>query len=441
MVTAPASPGAAEILGRLETFGIRLGLATIRALLAAFGHPEERFASVLVAGTNGKGSVSALLASMAAAAGYRVGHYTSPHLEEVEERIRIGGRVIDPRRLAELLGRVVGAAERTCGHPPTYFEAVTAAAFLHFAAEEVELAVVEVGMGGRLDATNALEPVLSLISPVGMDHREHLGETVAAIAGEKAGILRAGRPAICWPGGEEAAAAIGAAARAVGAELVLAPRRVRLASRGEGLAGQRIRLTTPERSYRLWLPLLGAHQADNLALAVLAAEALARRGFPRLDAAAVTAGTAACRWPGRLEPVTLPGGRRLLLDAAHNPPGVAALAAFLAGLGEPWDLLFGTFADKEAAVMLPPLAGGAERVVLTRPPGLRGREPAELAALVPPGRAVVEPDPERALTAALAGTNLLLITGSVYLVGLLRQRLRERLGVPAPATDPLFGSR
>lgn len=451
-----APPAAAAILDRLETFGVRLGLATTRSLLAALGHPEARFPTVLVAGTNGKGSVSALLAAMAAAAGYRTGHYTSPHLEAVEERVRIDGRVIPQERLAARLAEVVATAERECGAPPTYFEAMTVAACLHFAAEAVDLAVVEVGMGGRLDATNALEPVLSLITPVGLDHREHLGPTVAAIAGEKAGILRPGRPALAWPGGDEAAGAIRAAAAALGAELELAPERVRLAVRACGLAGQQVSLETPVGAYRLELPLLGAHQAENLALAVRAAETLAARGFPRLDARAVAAGAAACRWPARLEPVGLPGGRQVLLDAAHNPPGAVRVAAFLAALGRPYDLLFGTFADKQAEAMLPPLAHPARRVVLTRPPGARGRDPAELAGLVPGRPVAVEPDPGRALDAALAGPAgraeegrgaagdegeaLLVATGSLYLVGDLRTRLRQRFGVPPPATDPLWRS-
>ena len=431
---------AAALLERLERFGVRLGLETTRGLLAALGNPERKFPAVLVAGTNGKGSTAALLASMAGAAGYRVGLYTSPHLEHVEERIRVDGRAIAGERLGELLERVVATSERELGSPPTYFEALTAVAFLHLAGEAVDLAVLEVGMGGRLDATNAAEPILSLITPIGLDHREHLGATVSEIAREKAGIVRPGRPALVWPGGAEAEAALVAAARAKGAELVLAQEDIEVeVAPAELSAPQRVSLATRRERYELQLGLPGAHQVNNLALAVLAAERLGGLGFARLGGRAIEAGAARCRWPGRLETVDLPANRRVLLDAAHNPGGVEALAAFLAGLGEPYDLLFGTFADKQAAAMLPPLARGARRVVLTAPPGSRGRPPAELERLLPPSLPrLVEPDPGRALERALAGPGLLIATGSLYLVGDLRRRLRQGYGIPPPAVDPLF---
>jgi len=437
----PAAPAVDPdaVLSRLEGLGIKLGLERARDLLVRLGEPQRRFPAVLVAGTNGKGSTSALLAAMARAAGYRTGLYTSPHLESVEERLRIDGQAIEPGRLGALLADLVGLAERETGSPPTYFEAVTLAAFRWFAEAQVDLAVVEVGLGGRLDATNLVDPVLSLITPIGFDHREFLGDTLAAIAREKAGILRPGRPALAWIEDAEPAESVQTVAGEVGADLRFASREVRIeAVEPRGWEGQRVRLATPAGKHGLEMALLGDHQAKNLGLAVRAAEALAAAGFGRLDAGAITAGAAACRWPGRLEPVEVPGGRRVLLDAAHNLDGAAVLARFLAHflahLERPVDLLFGVLADKDYREMLDLLAPRARNLVLTRPASPRAKDPAELLPLLA-GRdgVAVEPDPGRALDRALAlDGEVLVVCGSIFLVGEVRKGLRERFGVPAP---------
>jgi len=419
----PAAPDV--ILSRLEALGIKLGLERSRTLLAALGEPQLRFPSVLVAGTNGKGSTSALTAAMAAAAGYRTGLYTSPHLESVEERLRIGDETIAPGRFAGLLADLVALAERETGSPPTYFEAVTLAAFRWFAEERVDLAVVEVGLGGRLDATNLAEPILSLLTAIGFDHREYLGDTLAAIAREKAGILRAGKPALAWIDEPEAAASVRAAAAEIGADLHFASEEVRIEEiQPEDWTGQRVRLATPARRHDLRLALLGDHQAHNLGLAVRAAETLAELGFARIDPPAIAAGAAECRWPGRLEPLLLPDGRRVLLDAAHNAAGAAVLAAFLDRIG-PVDLLFGVLADKDYRDMLAVLSPRARHIVLTAPPNPRAKDPAELAPLLGDRwDVIVEPDPARALERALAlGGEILVVCGSIYLVGEIRGRL------------------
>lgn len=398
------------------------------------GEPQRRFPCVLVAGTNGKGSTSAFLAAMAQAAGYRTGLYTSPHLETVEERLQIDGRTIESDRFAALLEDLVNLAERETGSPPTYFEAVTLAAFQWFAESQVDLAVVEVGLGGRLDATNLADPILSLITPIGFDHREFLGDTLAAIAREKAGILRGGRPALVWIEDAEPAGSVQKVAVNLGTDLRFASDEVRIESvEPRGWQGQRVRLATPTRRYDLEIPLLGDHQAKNLGLAVRAAEALAGLGFERLDAAAIAAGAAACRWPGRLEPVELPDGRRVLLDAAHNADGAAVLARFLARLDQPADLLFGVLADKDYGEMLPLLAARAHRIVLTRPASPRAKDPAELLHLLAGREGVeIEPDLGRALDRALdLNGEVLVACGSIYLVGEVRKGLRERFGVPA----------
>jgi dihydrofolate synthase/folylpolyglutamate synthase len=436
----------------------------MRGLLAALASPQLRYPTVLVAGSNGKGSTSALLAAMAGAAGYRTGLYTSPHLETVEERLRIDGRAIAAERFAELLSEVVWCAERRVGHSPTYFEAVTAAAFLWFAAERVDLAVVEVGLGGRLDATNVCEPVLSLITSISLEHRELLGDTLAAIAREKAGILRRGRPALSWVEDPESAGALRAAAAAAGAELRAAQGEVTIAAiEPRGWNGQTVTLATPVARRELSARLLGRHQAQNLALATRAAELLAGAGFPALDDRALAAGAAACRWPGRAEVVALPGGRRVLLDAAHNAEGAAALGELLADARQragTLDLVFGVLGDKDAGEMLGHLAPAARNLVFTTPPTPRARAAADLPALVAGARRVPDEDggaagadgaaapdaaaggvlvaaePAAALARALElGAETVVVCGSIFLVGEVRRLLRERFGVPAPAAD------
>ncbi|HSL84066.1 MAG TPA: Mur ligase family protein, partial [Thermoanaerobaculia bacterium] len=405
-------------LERLARFGTRLGLERMRRLLAALGDPQDGLPAVLVAGTNGKGTVSALLASFGAAGRYKTGLYTSPHLETWEERLRIGGAAIEGEALGALLDRVLAAAGEAPGgpgEPPTLFEALTAAALLWFAEKGVELAVLEVGLGGRFDAPTAVEPRLAVVTSVGLDHREHLGETLAEVAREKAGILRAGVPAVTAAGPEEVEAVLAAEAERLGAPRVRVPERLAVE------AVQRFKAFSdpPELRQRVWLgpparvggeeagaegerhlevfelALAGRHQAQNLAVALVAAAELRAAGWERLTERALKAGAKACRWPGRLEEVALPPGPgssgagsgpggRVLLDVAHNPGGAAALAAALDDLGEPVDLLFGALEDKDAAAMLAELAPRASGITLTRPSGDRGREAATLRDLLPP---------------------------------------------------------
>jgi len=447
----PLPAGAARALDDLARFGVHLGLDHVRRLLAAVGDPQRGLPSVVVAGTNGKGSTAALLAAMARSAGYRSGLYTSPHLETVEERVQVDGAAVDGAELGAAVLEVLAAAETSRNAedgPPTYFEVLTAAALLVFRRAGVELAVLEVGLGGRLDAVNAVEPALCVITPVSLEHREVLGEDLTAIAGEKAGVLRGGRPAVAWGAEPEVRSALERRAGDLGAGLAFAD------DEAEVLAveplppapwnGQRVELATARRRYELTLPLAGRHQVVNLALAVRAAEELAALDWPRLDAAAITRGAAAVRWPGRLEVIALaagspPGPRveepstlaRVLLDAAHNPQGAAALAAFLDEARQldpapPPALLFGVLEDKDAAAMLPPLAARAGRLVLTRPPSPRARDPRDLVPLLD-RPTEVEPDPTAALNLLLSdpqGAHTLVVCGSIYLVGAARAQLR-----------------
>lgn len=436
-------PASNDILESLEQYGVRLGLETTYRLLAALEHPERQFPAVLIAGTNGKGSTAAFLASMSTTAGYRTGLYTSPHLEAVEERIRIDGRAISEEELSAELGRLVEVAEPALGHLPTYFEALTAVAFHHFAAQGVDLAILEVGMGGRLDATNATEPVLSLITEIGLEHRKYLGENLDTIAREKAGILRPGRPAVAWVERPEALRAIQQVAAAVEADLRLGPRMAGVEIVADlGWDGQQIELETARDRYRLSLRLGGRHQANNAALAVLGAEILAQSGWEGLNRDAIVAGAEESRWPGRLERVELPGGKSVLLDAAHNPDGAEALSRFLEERKIAYDLLFGVLADKDVGQILPALAGGARRVILTSPHSHRALAPEALERLVPRGRIAVVPAVEPALEEALgADDELLVVCGSIYLVGEVRGLLRERFGAPPPAVSALTRER
>ncbi|HMB52855.1 MAG TPA: folylpolyglutamate synthase/dihydrofolate synthase family protein [Thermoanaerobaculia bacterium] len=429
----PLPPEAARALEDLQRFGMHLGLGHVRRLLAELDDPHTAVPSVVVAGTNGKGSTSALLASIAEAAGYHAGLYTSPHLQQVEERVRVDGRDADGELLGEAILDVVAAAGRVLDDPPTYFEALTAAAFLVFRRAGVELAVLEVGLGGRLDAVNVAEPELSVITPVSLEHRGILGDTLLDIAREKAAVLRRGRPAVAWGEAPEVRQAL------LGAEVTFADDEVSADSVERlGWQGQRFHLTTPVRRYDLHLPLLGRHQRINLALAVRAAELLLDHGWRHFDAAAIRAGAAHVRWPGRLEVLEPPAGgeettvERVLLDAAHNPHGAEALAGFLAEVTEeegepPPALLFGVLDDKEAERMLPLLAERAGKVVLTRPPGDRGRDPEELVGLLPEGcEAEVVAGVEDALQRALATAGrakTLVVCGSIFLIGAVRGQL------------------
>jgi dihydrofolate synthase / folylpolyglutamate synthase len=432
------SAGADAILARLEPLGMRLTLEPFRRLLAKLGDPQRGLPAVLVAGTNGKGSTAALLAAIGCAAGYRTGLYTSPHLEEPRERIRVDAIALATLELDGLLEAVVDAAGDEL---PTPFEALTAAALLEFAEDGVELAVLEVGLGGRLDATNVVEPLLSVITPIAFDHQAELGATLAAIAAEKAGVLRAQRPAIAWGEEPESSAALRAAAEACGATLDFGVEEAEVvAARADGLAGQTVVLRTAGAQHRLRVALAGHHQLRNVALAVLAAERLAAGGFDGIDGDAIARGVGGCRWPGRLEAVALPDGPTVLLDGAHNPAGSVALAEHLVNLATPFDLVFGALADKDVASMAAALAPAARRVWLAPPDSPRALPLAALAALpalagATPASGVVEAF-ERALgAAAVDRAPLLVVTGSLYLVGEARRLLREHYGVPLAAAD------
>lgn len=441
-VTGQTRPSAKEILDRLEVWGQKLGLDAIRHLLGLLGAPQRRVPTILVAGTNGKGSTSAALASLLTAAGFRCGLYTSPHLEHVEERLRIDGEAITEAELGSHLRQVLDAAGSS---PPTYFESLTAAAWLHFAAHQVDAAVLEVGLGGRLDATNVSEPVLSAITQIARDHARQLGWTLTSIAGEKAGVMRPGRKCLTWPGRPEVERELNRCAAVGGAELVNANVGVDFQPREDR---RRLSLTTKEAHYRFLAPLAGGHQLANLALAVRAAEEFCSLSGRELNPEAARRGLESVRWPGRLEWVeieTANGRRRILFDAAHNPAGAAALRSYLDETGTDFDLLYGALDDKQPQECLPLLAERASRIVLTTPDHRRAATPQALLPVLPAGRALVHEDAASALEHCLAApsdpAHALVVTGSLYLVGEVRTALRARYGAPPAARDLVTGYR
>lgn len=413
--------GALEALYGLERRKNKLGLDGTRALLAALGNPERRFRAVHVAGTNGKGTVCALIERVLRAAGHRTGLFTSPHLVDFRERIRVGGIWADETRLFEMLRAIEvlpGASERT------FFEVVTALGFGYFAAEKVEWAVVEVGMGGRLDTTNVITPEVSVITSIGIDHAEILGNSAREIAFEKAGIVKAGVPVVS--GVEGASAAMVSAAEVIasvayerGAQLVTATQRIAVVPAGAG----RMRATTSAwGTLELDATRAGA-ASDNAATALATLDVLAARGVS-IPAAAVIEGFREARWPGRFE--RSPSQDRLVWDGAHNAPGAVRLAAMWrdAGLAAPQAIVFAVAHDKDVVAMLEPLRGlmPEPRLIATRTGSERALDPHEIAsaAAATGWSASVAVDVATACRGALTTTapdGLVLLTGSLFAVG------------------------
>lgn len=418
-----------------EVTTMKLGLESVTTLLDALGRPERTFPSLHVAGTNGKGSTCAFLASILQQAGLRVGLYTSPHLVSPVERIQINGENIAEDAFAAVVAQVRDAVETLLNAGrlaarPTFFEHLTAAAFTYFAAQKVDVVVAEVGLGGRLDATNVLVPAASVITNIGEDHREWLGPTLAHIAREKAGIMKPGVPVYIADTQPEAARWV---LSQVAMEKGLTPHWVApfpvVGCDATGLA--QIEL---EKGGRTCRPALrGAHQAQNAALAAAAAGDYLRT-LGRNAAAvgrAVAAGLERAVWPGRLQWVD--GSPPVLLDGAHNPQGAAALARFLGAdcPRRPVTAVFATMRDKPAAELLSPMAAVAERIILTevgRQPRTTPRADLEVMALgywLPSG-VMQAADAATALAQARALTpaeGLIVVFGSIYLIGEVLQSL------------------
>jgi dihydrofolate synthase/folylpolyglutamate synthase len=412
---------ALERLLRLQRFGVRPGLDGVKRALTVLGEPQRKLRVVHVAGTNGKGSTAAFLESLFRAAGLRTGLYTSPHLLRFTERIRIDGREIDEERIADFTERLLTSLPEV-----TFFEAATAMALAAFRQDGVDVAVLEAGLGGRLDATNVFaDPLATVVTGIALDHTDVLGPTLAKIAYEKAGIFKRGAPAVFACADPEARAVLQAEAGRAGAPAYMLGRDLHARARGESLI-----YDGPGGPVEAALGLDGEHQLGNAALA-LAAAALAcdRLGRP-LTARAK--GLREVKWPARLERVA----PDVLVDAAHNPDGARALAAALPSLsaGRPIALVFGAVADKDAREMLVILRRVVGRVVLTRPPSPRAIPPEELVGWAP--GAVVCDSPEAALAEARDGGALVVVAGSIFLAGEARRLITGEPVDPIRAQDP-----
>jgi len=426
--------GYAEALQALTErgrFGIRLGLGRTRALLRELGDPQLGIRGALVAGTNGKGSVLALAGAALRAAGIRAGETPKPHLVTYRERMQIGGRPIDPAAFGRLTSEALAAANRIPRRlgDPTEFELLTAMLFRWFADERIKIALVEVGLGGRLDATHAWDGGVAAITNVDLDHTDRLGTTVTAIAREKAAIIERGDVAVTGATGD----ALGVVRRR--ASRLDAPLTIVQPARLVGLGRDGIEVDLP-RLGATRVGLRGRHQAANVAVADAVLDALESAGIAAAPAAARREGYASVRWPGRLELLDVEG-RDVLLDGAHNPAGAATLAVALDDLrphldGGAMTLVTASMADKDVDGVIAALRSSAAlrdaRIVATGLDLPRGLPAADLADRWrlggSGGRVVAERDPMRALDLALAaGDGPIVVAGSLYLVGAVRARL------------------
>jgi dihydrofolate synthase/folylpolyglutamate synthase len=425
-----------------QTPAHKFDLDHMRVLLAALDRPERRFPSVLIAGTNGKGSTAATLASTLKASGLKTGLYTSPHLVRINERIRINGKEISDESFAELQGKIDRVAEMLVEKGelpwhPSFFEMMTAIAFEYFARERVDLAVLEVGMGGRLDATNVVEPRVSVITDISLDHQKFLGNTVGEIAREKVGIIRPGGAVVTLPQQPEANDVIGNTILELGARGLNAVSYVPPVSPGSAEylipgTGQ----DNPRDIYRYPLQvmgeeilvetgLVGRHQLRNVALAIAAAVELNSQGFSGITAKSIESGIRETRWPGRFQVIRArPGWPEMVIDVAHNPAGAWALRSSLSDRYEdrPLIFVFGAMRDKAISEMTEILFPLAERVIATRPENPRAASPEEIQqAAVRSGVEVEAVEDvavalERARELANSET-VVVIAGSIYLAG------------------------
>jgi dihydrofolate synthase/folylpolyglutamate synthase len=429
------APDYLATLERLQArgrFGMRLGLSRTRALLQALGDPHVSLRGALIGGTNGKGSTQALVASVLREGGLRVGQTPKPHLVSYRERIQISGEPISVADFCVLLDEVMAVDEKLTGlhGPSTEFEVLTSAAFLHFARVGVDVGVIEVGIGGRLDATNVWQGGISAITNVALDHMEILGETIEAIAAEKAQIIKPGDVTAVTGAVEPGLGVIRERARQVNVPLeVVEP----LVVDGMSRTGVRVRAPGGEP---LTIGLLGEHQAANAAVAWVALDGLAAAGIAATNPEQRSAGFANARWPGRLELISQSGRPAVLLDGAHNPHGVSALAAALRTLlpqlsgGAP-SVVMAIMANHWQAGMLDPLLSimpNAAVFATNVPESANSLPPSRLALEWGPGaRAVADPDSaiDAALANARATGGMLIVCGSLYLVGHVRAQLTD----------------
>ena len=407
----------------LGQFGIKFGLENMFAIVGRLGHPERTFRSIHIAGTNGKGSVTAMIDAGLRAAGHRSARYTSPHLVDLAERFVIDGRPVAADKMLAAVADVQSAIEELLAEGvlqahPTFFEVTTAVAFELFRRAGVDAAVLEVGLGGRLDATNVIKPVATAITSIAYDHQQYLGSTLAEIATEKAGIIKPRVPMVVGDLEPEAFTAVAGIARDRGAPLIRAAEGVTITRRGSNT----IALRTPARDYGdITMGLAGAHQIGNALVAVRILELMDAQGMA-VPPEAVASALARPSWPGRIDLRRIADGREILFDAAHNPAGAAALASYLRELQtDRLPLVFAGMHDKDLEGMLRALLPVVGPIVVTRASNRRSADPEQLRELAhriaPETSVTVAGSPAEALDIAWRTSTRIIVAGSIFLLG------------------------
>lgn len=425
----PAADSPLAYLASLDVRGIRLGLGPVKRLLARLGNPQNSYGTVLIGGTNGKGSIAAVTASILVKSGYRVGLYTSPHLVDFRERIRVNGRMIS----ADDVDSCIDAVRLKQAEDVTWFEFVTAMALLHFQTQDVQIGVLEVGMGGRLDATNVSRPMVSVISNISLEHRDYLGNRLEEIAREKAGIISKGTACITAARQESVRNLLADACRRNKARLYVLGKDFRVRKNRDGTFDY---CGLNDRFRGISCPLIGRHQLQNTATALAVIERLRAQGMS-ITPDDVLQGVSDTRWEGRLEVVGK--SPQILLDGAHNPAGIAALCR---ALREEFSyrkltVVFGVLSDKDAGGMLGPLCRIADRLILTKPDVSRASSTEAVFAAARAHHSVISifensgDAVSHALKTAAKG-DLICITGSLYLVG----EVKKTFPFPADYVKP-----
>ncbi|MEW6081452.1 MAG: folylpolyglutamate synthase/dihydrofolate synthase family protein [Bacillota bacterium] len=425
---------AREYLDALSKFGSILGLDRMTGLMERLGNPHHNLQFVHVAGTNGKGSVTAMTSSILQASGLKVGRYISPYLEDFTERIAVNSRNISEDRVAQILTRTEPEVEAMAraGQQPTEFEVITAMGFLYFLEERCDIVCLEVGLGGRFDATNVIrDPLVSAITEIGMDHMDRLGKTLGKIAREKAGIIKPGSPVVSAPQKPSALKVLEGTSRKTGSRLFLGGRDITWRERHSGIDGQTVDYAGLLGDYpEVRIPLLGRHQQENAAVALGSVECLLSRGY-EVSPKAIYEGFAKTSWPGRLE--VMARDPLVVIDGAHNLDGILRLAETVRTVlpHRRLVLVLGVLTDKDVEGMIKALVPVTSYAVTTRPASLRSMDPVTLAGML--GRQGLEAkaieDIPRALDCALdcAGPeDMVLVAGSIYLAGPARTYLRSK---------------
>jgi len=426
-----------ERQSRLRYNVTTFNLDRMLALLKLLGNPHKKLRTAHIAGTKGKGSTATMLARMLEANNYKTGLYTSPHVTTLHERIAVDGQMITERQMLRLINRMHGPVEKlaAAGDAPTFFEIMTAMAFLHFADQKVDFAVIETGLGGRLDSTNVIEPAVVGITSISIDHQNLLGNTIDCIAKEKAGVIKAGIPVVTVPQDPKAMRVLKREAAAMKAPLSVTGRDIDFSYRFESSRElgphTRICVTTPtSRFEHLRVPLPGEHQAINCGLALAMLDKLKGQGYAIDDAKAV-AGLSGVTMVGRMEVIC--NDPRILVDAAHNAASIKALIAAI-GQHVPYDsmiIIFGCNSDKDVRGMLMQLQYGADKVVFTRSNSPKAVLPQDLAETYTEicGKmcqtALTIREAVRTAKSAISREDLICITGSFYLVGQAKEQLKN----------------